>query len=1172
MMQALTSFISTHWFAAVLLGVFVAAVVAAVLSRRLLAIWFQPLLVLLGGGVFLAVGGLALAAAPQASFWLFVTALAFVFCMLLVLILSGMWSRWLAYGVGALFMFALGGVALPTTSRGLVDTARSVRTLEFVDPWWLLLLPCVPVVWVLAWRSLDVREVIRRKRIESVRPWLAVFLRTALIVFLTLALAEPRIRQSNENMTVIFVVDRSASIPAEYVNGIDMRGKRILDFINNSVKNRGPGHERDRAGLIVFGRKPRLELPPSDAPQFNLTELPSTVDGNYTDIAAALKLAIASFPDDTGKRIILISDGNENLGNAEEVAASARQAGIQIDVVPLAAGQRNEDEVLIERVEAPPRTEEGGQIPIRVLVRSFNPNTVVAKLTLKQLIGDKPPVILHEVEVKLKVGLNTFAFKRPLNDKEGSYSYEAEIQPLGVQDDKGDWLVKGRLPGDRVENNRASTHVIARGQGRVLILEGRAGDHRELADRLAAADGKKLTVILEPITVLDRYKDADKLAVFLSNFDCVILANVSADQVTEEQQEALRTNTHDQGCGLVMIGGPDSFGAGGWQNTAVEKALPVDSDIKSLKVQGKGGLVLIMHASEMADGNMWQKKIAKLAVDRLGPADEFGVIDFDWQCKWVIAMKEVAGQKANMKAIIDAMMPGDMPDFGPAVQMAHDALADPAKNLTAKHVIIISDGDPQPPPANLLAKMKAAKMTITTVGVATHGAPQDTALQNIAIAPGKYYKVTDPTKLPAIYIKESRIVSQSFVQETDKGFKPIVAFTGGPLTEKDLPPLKGFVRTTPKNSPLVEIPILTPKFADQDFPLLAYWHYGLGKAVAFTSDAGNPRFWSKQWSDAKKYGPFWKQLVEWALRPVESGRLNMTTELRDGKIKIVVEARDDKGKPDTTLKLKAGITRPGGEQGDEALEFVQKNSGQYELEIKAEDTGSYFVTAKAFRKVKGPDGKEIEEPVDSVRGGATVPYSPEFADQETNTALLERLRVNTDGKSYADNDQAVAEAVKAGDVFRPGLSRVKSLLPLWHWLLFATGVLLFFDIAVRRVAVDTPQVVKTSLTWWAKLRGLPIRADGQPEFMERLQTRKQQVTAQEQRVRASQRFESTGEVSMPLGADATAPITPAARGAPQAPQQETAPKPEEETGDQMSRLMRAKKKAQDQQRKPDKDQ
>jgi uncharacterized membrane protein/Mg-chelatase subunit ChlD len=1182
-MQAILSFLGTHWFAAALLAFALIAVGIVVLCRRVLDIWIHPLLWLFGGLGFLALGGLTLTDYPGFAKWLGYAGLVCLFCVLLTLILAGFWSRWAGYVVGGMLMLALGGLALPSTSEGIVDTARSVRTVEFVEPWWLLVLLAVPVVWALAWRTLDVEEALRRRRVESFRPWVGVLLRTALVVFLALALAEPRVKQSNENMTVLFVLDQSESVPAEYdANGVDLRAQRVLDFINQSVAKRGAGHERDKVGLIVFGRRPRLELPPAVVPRFNLAKLPDkAVDGSYTDIAAALKLGIASFPDDTGKRIVLISDGNENLGNAEEVAAYARQAGVQIDVLPLAAGQRNTDEVLVERVEVPPFVEQGAQVPIRVLVRSFNPNVVIAKLTLKQITEGSVSVVGEPVLVKLKVGLNTFSFKRPLTEEQRSYTYEAEIQPVGIKTagkdgDDDPWLFKGRLPGDRVENNKASKHVVARGQRRILILEGQEGANEELARALTNAGDKKFRVNVEPITVLERYPGRDKLAVYLSNFDCVILANVSKDQVTEEQEEAIRTNTHDQGCGLVMIGGPDSFGAGGWQNTIVEKALPVDSDIKSLKVEGKGGLVLIMHASEMADGNFWQKKIAKLAIERLAPSDEVGVIDFDWQCKWVINFQEVGGKRPDMLKKIDAMMPGDMPDFGPAVQMAHDALAG-RKDLTVKHVIIISDGDPIPPAQGLLNQMRAAKMTVTTVGVATHGAPQDQAMQNMAIGPkgaqGNYYKVTDPTKLPAIYIKESRIVSQSFVQE--KKFEPRVhRSASGPtarLPDK-APELGGFVRTTPKNNPLVEVPIVTPPFENkQDFPVLAYWHYGLGKSVAYTSDAGNPKFWSKKWAEDKEYVHFWEYLAEWAMRPNEkNSKLQMTTEYRDGKVKVVVEARDDNDKPNTKLTLRGGISRPGKGDG-ELLEFKQTNSGRYELEVKAEDAGSYFVTAQAVEKVKvvGRDGQthEVERGVASVRGGETVPYSPEFADQETNEVLLRHLRDLTDGTSYKDNWPALEAALAAGDVFRPGLPRTKSLLPLWQWLLFATGVLLFFDVAVRRVSIDAPQVMTTALNWWARLRGLPIRADGRPEFMERLQTRKQQVEA---RTRTTARFEGGADVSLPLGADATAPTStaPPPRAQPTG-KQETAPQPESEPGDAMSRLARAKKRAQDQ-RRPDK--
>ncbi len=226
-----------------------------------------------------------------------------------------------------------------------------------------------------------------------------------------------------------------------------------------------------------------------------------------------------------------------------------------------------------------------------------------------------------------------------------------------------------------------------------------------------------------------------------------------------------------------MIGGPDAFGAGGWQNTAVEKALPVDCEIKSLQVLGKGGLVLVMHASEMADGNLWQKKIAKLAVERLGPADEVGVVYYDFMHKWHIPLQQIAGNKAAILAQIDKMTPGDMPDFDPALQMAHKALIDPRKELATKHVIVISDGDPNYTPG-LLAGIKKDKVTVTTVGVACHGANEDQKMTAIAKATGgRAYSVKDPRQLPAIYIKESRLVSPSFVHE--KRFAPQVLFRSG---------------------------------------------------------------------------------------------------------------------------------------------------------------------------------------------------------------------------------------------------------------------------------------------------------------------------------------------------------------------------------------------------------
>ena len=70
------------------------------------------------------------------------------------------------------------------------------------------------------------------------------------------------------------------------------------------------------------------------------------------------------------------------------------------------------------------------------------------------------------------------------------------------------------------------------------------------------------------------------------------MTNFSDDQIA-----VLVRNTQQMGAGLVMLGGPNSFGAGGWANTELEKAMPVDFQIKNAKVVPVGALVLMMHAS-----------------------------------------------------------------------------------------------------------------------------------------------------------------------------------------------------------------------------------------------------------------------------------------------------------------------------------------------------------------------------------------------------------------------------------------------------------------------------------------------------------------------------------------------------------------------------------------------
>jgi Mg-chelatase subunit ChlD/uncharacterized membrane protein len=1177
---------------------------------------------------------------------LFGLGVALLVGLIAALLLAGFWSRAIALtGVG-LLVFGAGGLWWFVTWRGLTHTVQTLRTVQLLRPWWLAMLIAIPLSvflarrhlglkmrqaawvalvvvpglllpllayfglfqwmsdrteWWWSWLTLGVLFLGALRAFqwlvdvsEAWRPWLTLALRTVLIVILSLALAEPLLSQQSKQTTVLFVIDRSASIPEGGAmpdpdrpgRTIDSRTLRVLNFIRDSVRGRGAEHDRDNVGLIIFGRNPRLDLAPSDAPHLaGLVELPVAADATATDIAAALKLAAASFLPDTNKRIVLLSDGNENLGRAEDIARELRTKGIEIDVVPLGAGQRNEDEILIEHISAPRVTERGGKAAVTVQVRSYNPNIVVAKMTLKQTTdtGEEKQILTTGpdkkpgVEVRLRRGLNTYVFERPLTDEQQSYSYEAEVEPLRIESEKGDVLFRGRPPRDRVQNNRAVAHVVARGQRRVLIVEYRQPGketevvHDFLVKTLREAGDKKFKVEVRPSTVLNR--DRDKLAAFLSNYDCIVLANVPYEAITEDQAEELRRNTHDHGCGLIMIGGENGFGSGGWQGSAVEKALPVDADIKSLKVEGKGGLVMIMHACEMPDGNMWEKKIAKLALERLGPRDEIGIIEFMGLPNWVPigkkppGMVEVGENRSAILTAIDKMMPSDTGDVTPALQMAQTALKAPEKGFGAKHVIFVTDGDPQLTDPNLPKKMKADGITVTTIMLVGHGQPMDKdRLKRIAQdTGGRFYDVQNPKDLPGIYIKESRLVSQSFVYE--KQFTPQMVRREGPVKDlpEKLPNLHGFVRTTKKPSEGVFVPIWTPKFQDgQDFPVFAFWNYGLGKSAAFTSDAGRPKNWYRDWAEGGVYAKFWEQTVDWCMRPSESEQVKMKTEVIDGRIVIKLEATDEDKQPDTRLAIEARYSvssGPASADNDKKreLRFVQRETaGEYVAEIKAEDAGTYFITARVKRKVKRGN-TEVEE-VEIVRAAETLPLAPEFSVVPTNTPLMSNLAKMTGGNLYADNEEELARVARDKTLFRDFKKPVLAKLPLWFWLVFTAGYVLLADVTARRLAVDTSKLSKWWGRTWLRLRGQIIPEPEREVVTDRLAPRRPAVRGDA--ARAAQRFEAP---LLPTGPVPTAGAAPPPGPTPPAAEQ---PKPPEaETGDVFGRLAKAKKKIMDERKK-----
>lgn len=959
---------------------------------------------------------------------------AWLVAMLVVLLRTGRWSFRLAVVASVVFVGSLGYLFADSVRVAV----RAAGGLEVTHPWWLLLLALVPLVPLFAWNNL--------RGLGRTRKWLAVALRSLTVALLALALAEPRVRLTTENATVIFVIDRSFSVPPDPDptrrgpdgDPGDRRWERVKSFVDEAVRFRGPDHRDDRAGVILFGRTPRLAAPPAVVDHLSIDERRAgPIDVEYTDVAAALKLALASFPEGTGRRVVLISDGNENLGRAAEQAQLFKQQGVQVDVLPLAAGYRTTDEVLVQGVEAPPATTPGQRLPVRVLVRNANPTrAVTGTLELVQVRGrDQPRFVRFKglaadqqpgpVRVTARPGLNGFEFLDLPGDAAidgDSFVYRATFTP-------------DNLPGDRVSNNRATAAVLARGQRRVLVLEDptATGSHALLVDTLRAA---KLRV---DVLAADRLPAAGDLGEFLSTYDALLLADVPAERFSIAQMEAVRRQATEQGMGLLMIGGPNSFGPGGYQKTPIEAALPVECDVPAALVSLKGGVVLVLDGPGGDAGNEWKKHLARRAVEQLGPRDMVGVL-----CSgvdgWYVPFQVVGTDRAPLYRLIDRAAPGEAPDLAPLLRTAATALTDPANGLAVKHCAILSD-------------------TNRFAGIAATAA----ALAEEQVTCANYFPARERREWPDLYARQTRQVSRPFVALG--AFTPELVAASGPAADLSapLPPLHGFVRTTLKPGALPVMAVAGPPADDVRLPVVAYWQPGAGRAVAFTSDDGR---WARDWAKSDAFARFWPRAVEWSLRAAETGRVSVFPEVRDGRVRLVVDARDGNEKPLIGVTVKALVSAPRDGAAPPVVPLARTGPGRFEGSFPATEAGAYFVNVRVARDGADLDGRRV---------GVVVPYSPEFADLEPNPALLRHLAEVTGGEVYPEDDADLARLARAGVPFRAAPATTKALLPLWGSLVVAACVVLLLDVAVRRFAADPTKLATLASQRWQRMRVRPTQ-------------------------------------------------------------------------------------------------
>lgn len=965
--------------------------------------------------------------------------------------------------------------------------------IAFDRPWFLLLLLLLPLIWLLGFRSLA--------GLGSWRRLFALTLRSIVVVMLVLALAQTQIRRTTDRLTVIYLLDQSESIPA---------AKRdfMLDYVFHAVEEQRREHRRDMAGVIIFGGKAKIEAAPFDGqlPLIDRIEAGIDLEADSTSLEAGLKLAKASFPEDTARRVVIVSDGNENLGDARSLAQSMAEDGIGIDVVPveLTAGS----EVSVDKVVLPPDIRKGQEFEARVVLTneadqnasddSAEPVSGKLRLTMKTARSEE---LIAEQPITLQPGKNIHGFKHKL-DRAAVFTLDAAFVP----DDPNQDFIK--------RNNEASAFTHVRGKGKVLLIEDgfHANEFLHLVQQLEA-NGIEVDVMGSD----NLYTSANELL----PYDAVILANLprasgddsdspTIQSFSDAQIKMLVDNCEHMGCGIVMIGGDRSFGAGGWANTDLEKAIPVDFQIKNDKVSAVGALAMVMHASEMANGNFWQVKIGEEAIKVLGPMDYCGVVDWNdfkgnprWLWKLPSGVDRVFQNRQQMLGLINRMQPGDMPDFNAPMRLMLNGLKQ--CNASMKHAIIISDGDPTPPANALLRDYVKNRVKISTVAVGTHGPPGSTPLQRIAQATGgKYYVAKDPRALPKIYQREARRVSKPVLKESKTGMQVVAT----PATANheimqgidvgQLPPFMGYVMTTIKKSNMVQQLALSSDPSNdggENSTLVATWRYGNGRAIAFTSDAGHR--WTSGWTTTQYYDKLFVQMVRYAMRPItQSANFTIASEIRDGKARVVVTALDDNEEFLNFLPMSGHGVGPDQEGFD--LNFNQVGPGRYVAEKEIKGSGNFL-----YSIFPG-------EGYARLTSGFSVPWSSEYSDREANRSLLGDLS-SVQPRGGGAGALIDGELSRNGlddllqtDTFRPSLSAAIGIRNIWPLLLLLCGTVFFADVFIRRVSITFEWIGKLWNRFFS--RNKEIETERQ-QSLSRLQSRKQEIEKSLEARRAATRFE-----------------------------------------------------------------
>ncbi len=568
-------------------------------------------------------------------------------------------------------------------------------------------------------------------------------------------------------------------------------------------------------------------------------------------------------------------------------------------------------------------------------------------------------------------------------------------------------------------------------------------------------------------------------------------------------------------------------------------------------------LVIDTSGSMQGEKIAWSKAAAIATSQMLGDRDYIGVVTFDTVPHWIVPIQRNA-QKERTKARIDRIGADGGTDMMPALSQAYRSLQ--SVDASLKHVVVLTDGQTAPADFDSLVTSMHQK-GITTTGVGVGRDADRVLLSNIAQrGGGKFYQVLSPNAIPRIFMREARRVSLPLIFEDPNGIATQVVTPGEPISgiKGALPPVTGYVLTSVKDSSLVDVLIGTPRQPSPTNAILATWQYGLGRVVALTTDVGQR--WAINWPEWGDYGKMMLQTIRWSMRSRDvSDKFALSTDTHDGIIDVVVNALDSEDSALSAAGLSGTAILPDGSSQSFAIE--QEAPGRFRGKLPASLPGNYFLAVAGI-------GRSA-----LLRSAASVPATAEFERLTSNDGFLAQIaegvpRGGERGELIrAPHGITDTPGLLATNVFRPGVPLAKSRSAFWPLLLVVSSVLFAADVFCRRVQL--------SFEWVAALRQRILARRGEPlvtpdgERMERLRSRKSYATARFAAMDEATTFDTATLVATAnFDASSHAVSLPVETASLQSDATAT-PTPKDEPTAFTSRLLDAKKRVRDSQKRTD---